>query len=75
MKKDPYLNALQIKYAYALTCHKSQGGQWNAVFVDQGYITSDKIDKEFFDNLGLFFNCNEVLPLTLPTDAFSKFSF
>ncbi|MFY0652085.1 MAG: AAA family ATPase [Cyclobacteriaceae bacterium] len=47
MKKDPYLNALQIKYAYALTCHKSQGGQWNAVFVDQGYITSDKIDKEF----------------------------
>lgn len=47
MKKDPYLNALQIKYAYALTCHKSQGGQWNAIFVDQGYLTQEKIDKEF----------------------------
>ncbi|MBU2916235.1 AAA family ATPase [Reichenbachiella agariperforans] len=38
MKQDPYLNALQVKYAYALTCHKSQGGQWDAVFVDQGYL-------------------------------------
>ncbi len=47
MKKDPYLNALQIKYAYALTCHKAQGGQWNAVFVDQGYLTEDGIDKEY----------------------------
>lgn len=47
MKRDPYLNALQIKYAYALTCHKSQGGQWNAIFVDQGYLTEEKIDKEF----------------------------
>ncbi|MEQ6118295.1 AAA family ATPase [Reichenbachiella sp. MALMAid0571] len=47
MKKDPYINALQIKYAYALTCHKSQGGQWNAIFVDQGYLTLEKIDKEF----------------------------
>ena len=47
VKKDPYLNALQIKYAYALTCHKSQGGQWSAVFVDQGYLTDESIDKEF----------------------------
>ena len=47
MKKDPYLNALQIKYAYALTCHKSQGGQWNAVFVDQGFINEDQIDKGY----------------------------
>lgn len=47
MKKDPYLNALQIKYAYALTCHKSQGGQWNVIFVDQGYLMEEKIDKEF----------------------------
>ena len=47
IKKDPYLNALQIKYAYALTCHKSQGGQWNAIFVDQGYLVKERIDKEF----------------------------
>lgn len=36
-RKDPYLNALQVKYAYALTCHKAQGGQWDAVFVQQGF--------------------------------------
>lgn len=35
MKKDPYLNALQIKFGYAITCHKSQGGEWDAVFIDR----------------------------------------
>lgn len=45
---DPYLNALQIKFAYALTCHKSQGGQWKAVFVEQGYLTDEMINIEFF---------------------------
>lgn len=44
---DPYLNALQVKFAYAITCHKSQGGQWNAVFVNQGYLTEERINKEF----------------------------
>ncbi len=47
IKKDPYLSALQIKFAYALTCHKSQGGQWDAVFVDQGYLTEEQVDKEY----------------------------
>jgi exodeoxyribonuclease-5 len=47
IKKDPYLNALQVKFAYALTCHKSQGGQWKAVFVDQGYLKEDQIDQEY----------------------------
>lgn len=47
LKKDPYLNALQIKFAYALTCHKSQGGQWKAVFVDQGYLTEELVNKEY----------------------------
>lgn len=47
LKKDPYLNALQVKFAYALTCHKSQGGQWNAVFVDQGYLPEEGINKEY----------------------------
>ena len=47
VKKDPYFNALQIKFAYAVTCHKSQGGQWKAVFVDQGYLTEEMVDKEY----------------------------
>jgi ATP-dependent exoDNAse (exonuclease V) alpha subunit len=42
MRKDPYLNALQIKFAYALTCHKAQGGQWQAVFVDHGFLKPDE---------------------------------
>lgn len=47
IKKDPFLNALQIKFAYALTCHKSQGGQWDAVFVDQGYLNDDMVNQEY----------------------------
>ena len=41
MKKHPYFNALQVKYAYAVTCHKAQGGQWKNVFVDMGYIPEE----------------------------------
>ncbi|MDX1628927.1 MAG: AAA family ATPase [Fulvivirga sp.] len=47
IKKDPYLNALQVKFAYALTCHKSQGGQWPIVFVDQGYLKETEMDKDY----------------------------
>lgn len=47
IRKDPYLNALQIKFAYALTCHKAQGGQWKAVFVDQGYLNDEQVDRDF----------------------------
>lgn len=47
IRKDPYLNALQIKFAYALTCHKAQGGQWEAVFVDQGYLPQEQVDTDF----------------------------
>lgn len=47
IRDDPYMNALQIKFAYALTCHKSQGGQWKAIFVDQGYLPEEKIDEEY----------------------------
>ncbi len=47
LKKDAYLNALQVKFAYALTCHKSQGGQWDAVFVDQGYLPDSQVDNDF----------------------------
>ena len=45
--KSPYFNALQIKFAYAITCHKAQGGQWPIVFIDQGYVVDDMIDAGF----------------------------
>lgn len=47
MRKDPFLQALQIKFAYAVTCHKAQGGQWKAVFVDQGYVTEEMMNKGY----------------------------
>jgi exodeoxyribonuclease-5 len=47
IRQDQYLNSLQVKFAYALTCHKAQGGQWNAVFVDQGFLKEEMIDREY----------------------------
>ena len=41
IKDDRYYNALQVKYAYAVTCHKAQGGQWKNVFIDQGFLGDD----------------------------------
>lgn len=46
VKKNKYFNALQVKFSYAITCHKSQGGQWNTVFVEQPYLPNG-IDKEY----------------------------
>lgn len=48
MKADPYYNALQVKYAYAVTCHKAQGGQWKRVFLDQGYMTEEMLTPDYF---------------------------
>ena len=48
LREDIYYNALQIKYAYAVTCHKAQGGQWAHVYVDQGYITEDMLTPDYF---------------------------
>ncbi len=48
VKEDKYFNALQVKFSYAVTCHKAQGGQWKIVFVDQGYINDDMINKEYY---------------------------
>lgn len=48
MKEDPYYNALQVKYAYAVTCHKAQGGQWQRVFLDQGYMTEDMLTPDYW---------------------------
>lgn len=47
MRGNPYYNALQVKFSYAITCHKSQGGQWPVVFLDQGYLKEENIDRNF----------------------------
>ncbi|NOU47867.1 MAG: AAA family ATPase [Bacteroidales bacterium] len=47
MKSNPYFNALQVKFAYALTCHKTQGGQWPQVFVDSGISKVEQIDRNY----------------------------
>lgn len=46
MKEDPYFNALQVKFAYAVTCHKAQGGQWKNIFIDHGWMPELKCDIE-----------------------------
>jgi exodeoxyribonuclease-5 len=47
IKEDGFFNALQVKFAYAVTCHKAQGGQWPCVFVEQGYLTDEMINTEY----------------------------
>ena len=48
LKVDPYYNVLQVKYAYAITCHKAQGGQWTNVFLDIGYMTEEMLGEDFY---------------------------
>lgn len=48
IKEDTWYNALQVKYAYAVTCHKAQGGQWQRVFVDQGYMTEEMLTPDYY---------------------------
>lgn len=48
IRKNPYYNALQVKYGYAVTCHKAQGGQWKHVFLDQGYVTADMMNADYY---------------------------
>lgn len=48
LRSNPYLNALQVKYAYAVTCHKAQGGQWESVYVDVGYVPEDGTPLELY---------------------------
>ncbi|MGE5420624.1 MAG: ATP-dependent DNA helicase [Chloroflexota bacterium] len=47
VRNDPYFNALQVKFAYAVTCHKAQGGQWERVFIDQGMFNRTEISLEY----------------------------
>lgn len=48
LKEDSFYNALQVKYAYAVTCHKAQGGQWKRIFIDHGYITEDTFTPDYY---------------------------
>jgi exodeoxyribonuclease-5 len=48
IKADPHFNALHVKYAYAITCHKAQGGQWKNVFLDLSYIPQHYLGIEFY---------------------------
>ncbi|MDO4818837.1 MAG: AAA family ATPase [Prevotella sp.] len=47
VRDDEYFNALQVKFAYAVTCHKAQGGQWSHVYIDQGYITEEMMTEDY----------------------------
>ena len=48
LRSDPHYNALQVKYGYAVTCHKAQGGQWAHVYIDQGYMTDDMLTPDYY---------------------------
>jgi len=70
---DSFLSAIQIKFAYALTCHKAQGGQWSAVFVDQGFVHEDQ-DKE--DQIKWLYTAvtratDELFLINFPQDQFA----
>jgi len=73
MKTDPWYNAVQVKYAYAITCHKAQGGQWMNVFLDIGYITEEMLGEDFYRWLYTAFTraTHRLYLVNLP-DAFEK---
>ena len=48
IRENPHYNAVQVKFAYAVTCHKAQGGQWQRVFIDQGYVTEETLSPDYF---------------------------
>ena len=48
IREDPFYNALQLKFAHAITCHKAQGGQWKHVYIDQGWQTEENLDREYY---------------------------
>ncbi len=76
MKEDVFLNALQVKFAYAVTCHKAQGGQWSCVFIDRGVLSEDMVNIDFLRWLYTAFTratqkvylVNWDLPLAPPAD-------
>ena len=73
IRSDPYYNALQVKFSYAVTCHKAQGGQWSAVFVDQGYLPPEMQGTDFLRWLyTAFTRATSVLYLINFEDRFFK---
>ncbi len=74
VRNDEYYNALQVKYAYAVTCHKAQGGQWKTVFVDQGYVTEDMINIDYLRWLYTAFTraVNKLYLVNFPEIYFDK---
>ncbi len=62
VKENPYYNALQVKFAYAMTCHKAQGGQWKNVYVDPGFVPEENINRDYYRWLyTAFTRCTESL--------------
>lgn len=47
IREDDYYNALQVKFGYAITCHKAQGGQWAHIYLDQGYMTDEMLTPDY----------------------------
>lgn len=70
--RDPYFNALQVKYAYAMTCHKAQGGQWPTVFLDPGFLSPETLDLEYLRWLytGFTRSTRSLKLLNLPKELF-----
>ncbi|MDR2234422.1 MAG: AAA family ATPase [Tannerella sp.] len=73
IKTDPFFNAVQIKYAYAITCHKAQGGQWQNIFLDIGYVSQEMLGENFYRWLytALTRTTNRLYLINLP-EAFVK---
>ncbi|GAF04060.1 ATP-dependent DNA helicase [Saccharicrinis fermentans] len=64
VKSNDYYNALQVKFAYAMTCHKAQGGQWKTVFVDPGFVPDENVNRDYYRWLyTAFTRCTENLYL------------
>ena len=69
IKENPYYNALQVKYGYCVTCHKSQGGQWSDVYLDVAYINPDHLGIDFYRWIyTAFTRAVETLYLVNPSD-------
>ncbi|MDR3341076.1 MAG: AAA family ATPase [Candidatus Symbiothrix sp.] len=73
MKENPYFNVLQVKYAYAITCHKAQGGQWKNVFLDLSYVPREYLGIDFYRWLyTAFTRASDQLFLVNPTKDLLK---
>jgi ATP-dependent exoDNAse (exonuclease V) alpha subunit len=74
MKEDPYFNALQVKYAYAITCHKAQGGQWRYVILEQAWLPDGTVDIAYLRWLYTAFTrtSNKLFLLGFPEDWFEE---